>query len=738
VLPSLLTCTFLSWFSQSPGLAAEQDAAPIPERRQGAAEAPADAAGLTALLLERKDDADPELVRKLANLRSTEALDGLLRFYDVVGSLYMRRIALHGFALFDGVPEAEAKALQKLTDIATLSFETELRETAVDELAGCDAGRPFLAAIVASPADDAVRERALRHHVGSARPEDVEWYLRIWRSGAKKEKEKEKDKKEKDAGPEIRYTAPLKELAFEGLAASRTSEELVEATESKLVLVRKRALEELAARRDPATAECAEKRYGNHEERPDVRLLAAQLLLQEKGPKFADRLYKGATRGDVPLELAFGLADLLAGQDDPGLKNQVLKSLGQGQSLEKRFNLRMATRLPDPKVDKALLALCDDKEPAVALDALRAMGLRGNPTFVPRLEKVLKEEKDPAQLGAALESLNRIQGTDPAWRTHLAELTAHPAEIVRNAAVEALGKSKDTGQLEALLKALDHPSWTTRLAAARALEELHLEAGVGALCERVAKEEGRMASELADVLWRLTAQPFRADGTQWKRWWDDNGASFRFPSAEEFQARKQERELREAKQVSRSFRGVKVDSRFFGLRITSHHVAFVIDVSGSMEERVPGKGTDSKALTRIEVAREELIACMEALEAGTRFNILPFSNSATPWKEGAVECTEETFTEAKEFVEELGALGGTNIHDGFKQAFADPTVDTIFFLSDGEPSVGEVIDPVGIREAVQTWNENRGVVIHTISIGDRFPLLEWLAADSKGTYRTYP
>jgi len=39
---------------------------------------------------------------------------------------------------------------------------------------------------------------------------------------------------------------------------------------------------------------------------------------------------------------------------------------------------------------------------------------------------------------------------------------------------------------------------------------------------------------------------------------------------------------------------------------------------------------------------------------------------------------------------------------------------------------------------VQGWNHERGVVIHTISIGDRFPLLEWLAKDSGGTYRTYP
>lgn len=733
MIPALLlgTCLFLS---------PRQEGAP-PEAETAA---PLDAAGLTALLLASKDDADPEMVRRLANLKTSEALQGLQRFYDSVASLYMRRIAVRSFALFDGVPDAEGNALQKLTDVATLAFEPELREVAIDELSGCNGGRPFLAAIVTSAADETVRERALRHHVSGARPEDVDWYLRIYRSGETK-------KKEKGKGEEPLYPPPLKEIAFEGLASSRSIEELLEASEKRaeggmtgsspfgaFVLVRRRALEELAARRAPEVEDCAEKLYENRQERPDVRLLAAEILLAQRGEKFAERMFKHATRGEVPLELAFGIADLLIGLDDAGLRSQVVKGMTQGGPLEKRVHLRMAAKIPDPKVDKALLELSKDRDRLVTADALRTMGVRGNPTFVPRLEQVLKESTDILLLGAAIESLNRIRGSDPEWRAQLAALTASPQDVVRNSAVEALGKSKDPAQLTPLVQALAHPSWTTRLAAARGLEELRVPAGVGALCAQIGKEEGRMVTELADILWKLTAQPFRTDGKQWQRWWEKESANFVFPTPEEFQKRQRERDVREEKQVSQSFRGVKVDSRFFGLRITSHQVAFVVDISGSMEERLPGQEKSGGGPTRMEVARKELLACLEALEAGTRFNILPFSNSVLPWKDEAVECTEETFAEAKEFVEGLGALGGTNIHGGLKQAFDDPTVDTIFFLSDGEPSVGEVTDPTGIREEVQAWNKERGVVIHTISIGDRFPLLEWLAEDSQGNYRTYP
>jgi HEAT repeat protein len=700
---------------------------------------PSDAAALTAELLTRKDDVDPELVRRLSNLRTKEALDGLTRFYDAVESLYMRRIALHGFALFDGIAELEQDALQKLTDVATLAKESELRETAVDELGRCQGGRRFLAAIVDSTADDAVRERALRVHASEPRGEDVEWYLGIYRSDATKAKDKEREKRSKgkdERPPEPLYTPYLKALAYEGLVSARSVPELVTDTEAGIADVRRRALEELVARRAKEAPELAERVLEARGERPDVRLFAAEVLLDERGPKFAESLYKLARRG-VPLELAFGLADLLAEVDDASLRAQVVRNLGQGQEQEQRFHLRIAARIPDPKVDKALLELSKEKARDVAVDALRAMGTRGNPTFLPRLQEVLRSERDPARLTAAIEARSGIQGTDPAWRAELDGLTTHAEAKVRNAALEALGASQDPARVPVLVRALEHPDWSTRLVAAQGLERLRTVEGVGALCRRIPHEDGRLAAEFAEMLWRLTAKPFRGDTKQWARWWEEEGANFRFPTPEELQKRQRERELRADKEVTRSFRGVKVESRFFGLRIESHHVAFVVDVSGSMEWRLGGERA-TEGPKRLEVAKRELLACLEALESGTRFNILPFSSDVSPWHEGAVECTEETFAQATEFITELGARGGTNIYAGLRQAFADPEVDTIFFLSDGEPSQGEVVDTAAIREAVRGWNDKRGVVVHTISIGERFPLLEWLAVDSGGVYRTYP
>jgi len=55
-------------------------------------------------------------------------------------------------------------------------------------------------------------------------------------------------------------------------------------------------------------------------------------------------------------------------------------------------------------------------------------------------------------------------------------------------------------------------------------------------------------------------------------------------------------------------------------------------------------------------------------------------------------------------------------------------------MSDGEPSVGDVVDPLMIREHVKSWNEHRGIVLNTIAIGGQFQILEWLAEDSGGTH----
>jgi Mg-chelatase subunit ChlD len=164
-------------------------------------------------------------------------------------------------------------------------------------------------------------------------------------------------------------------------------------------------------------------------------------------------------------------------------------------------------------------------------------------------------------------------------------------------------------------------------------------------------------------------------------------------------------------------------------------VIFILDVSGSMSETLRSEYVGKTGKPRIDVAKQELATCIDSLEPQSLFNIIVFSSDVDTWLDGVASFSKSTKDEAKKFVGALGAGGATNLYDSLKHAFSDKDVDTIFVLSDGEPTAGEITDPTLIRDRVQQWNKTRRIVIHTIAVGGSFQVLEWLAADSGGTHK---
>jgi len=68
-------------------------------------------------------------------------------------------------------------------------------------------------------------------------------------------------------------------------------------------------------------------------------------------------------------------------------------------------------------------------------------------------------------------------------------------------------------------------------------------------------------------------------------------------------------------------------------------------------------------------------------------------------------------------------------------AMEDPDIDTIYLLTDGIPSSGELTNADDILDAVLRENRIRQVVIHCISIGLNSTLLKDLAAMTDGEYK---
>jgi hypothetical protein len=79
---------------------------------------------------------------------------------------------------------------------------------------------------------------------------------------------------------------------------------------------------------------------------------------------------------------------------------------------------------------------------------------------------------------------------------------------------------------------------------------------------------------------------------------------------------------------------------------------------------------------------------------------------------------------------------GTNIYEAsIKAVTIAPDLEAIYFLSDGELSVGET-NKGTIFRAVTRENQFRRISINCIAIGKDSPLMRDLARHNRGSYRT--
>jgi HEAT repeat protein len=639
-------------------------------------------------------------------------------------------------------------------DIATDSKDRDLRLEAVRDLGTCERlGPTFLAKIVDSPADDEVRAMAMELRCREPRAEDAEWYRAHYapggrdqdkRKGAQPKKGGKKPDGAGEAADGAESAVPrtlwkVRVAAFRAWSGFAKPAELIEALEDEEWGIRAAALEELERRQDPQAARLAKKRY---EDDKDVRVqeAAARIVGRAEGVKFGKQLLEDATKSMASPEFRAAIAEVIIELGDPDLPKKLGKLVGANSRGDQLFGLGLAGRAPaDAGLDKSIVKEIENNELIVACAAIRALGARRVESAQAALEELLadelgEEEQSEPLLVALLEALSALRTDDAEWNEQILAWATDARAELRNAAVIQLGLTAGATATDALVAALAHPAWTTRYAALSALAARPEPRVVDAIVRRMADESGRMLKECADAMYRLSGQTFGSNAEAWAKWWERAQATFEPISAE----RLAELEERRANELERQTTYVRKESEFFGLRIQSSRVIFVLDVSGSMNEFSAGRYEGQHGEPRIDVAKRELFKALEQLDPTTLFNVVTFESSVNPWLDQITDASPAHVAEAKDFVEELGALGGTNLYGALRVAFADPDVDTIYVLSDGEPSVGDVVDPQGIRERVQGWNERRGVRVNTIAVGGRFRILEWLAQDTGGVYLEFP
>lgn len=157
-------------------------------------------------------------------------------------------------------------------------------------------------------------------------------------------------------------------------------------------------------------------------------------------------------------------------------------------------------------------------------------------------------------------------------------------------------------------------------------------------------------------------------------------------------------------------------------------VTLVIDRSGSMRNE------------KIKQAKEAALQVIAGLKPGEAFNVLVYSNTVESFSVKPVIKTDKTEEAARQYIEGLTTVGGTNIHDALKTALAQqPTqgmLPIVLFLTDGLPTVGQRSE-LAIRElAIKANPFKRRVFTIGVGFDVNAPLLDKLAEVTRGKSET--
>ncbi len=261
-----------------------------------------------------------------------------------------------------------------------------------------------------------------------------------------------------------------------------------------------------------------------------------------------------------------------------------------------------------------------------------------------------------------------------------------------------------------------------------ALARMHDKRCIMPLITFLGREDiARLREDAQRALTSLTGLKHGPYPGPWKTWWDEHGEQFILPK----------------NPVPHTVSDQsKKGGTFYGIPTFSDRVLYIIDISGSMD-RVPRKEA-AKRQTKMDVAKRELMGAIHGLNPTDQFGVIFFNHSVIPWQSKAKTASEGTKKVIQGWVTKQKPVGGTNIHDALEAGFrfastvtGRPVVDTIFFLTDGRPTAGRLLDSKRILDAVREWNDSLKLRIHAVGIGEDHDadFMRELAQIGGGEYR---
>ena len=484
--------------------------------------------------------------------------------------------------------------------------------------------------------------------------------------------------------------------------------------------------------------------------------LAAPLFFQaEETVKDFKTFYRKEKDPMNKIELIHSLKDL----DHPGVAKVLIPILDDKNPDLAAAALQVVTQLPSSGSRLPLLEIVVEGKPKEVLQPLLRAAADGRWTeFAEANRGYLEAKEDGLRLWAV--TVAGSLGDSPSLEAICTLVTDDGHSLVRAAAVETvvqLGKGQEAVAGPPLVAALRDANVSVATAACVGLRTIRTKEALEPLIELLESGEGRVVEEVWPTLLEITDLQFSDDPSIWRTWWDQAKERYEIPSDADIAKRRAARA-----ETAALYHPQKAEADFMGVKTSSRQIVFVIDVSGSMEEEVIDRDAfrerGFRNFTKLEIVKEELSRSIEQLGDNVVFNIYSFATEVEPWRKKPVPANALNKRSAMAWVKKLKPIGGalasqrssaglrdsSGLEKGRTNTYAallaglgvsadpkkrgpmtelateDPekAADTMFFLSDGKPTVGEIVDTEDIKRAIAEINRFRKVVIHTIAIGD--------------------
>jgi len=290
--------------------------------------------------------------------------------------------------------------------------------------------------------------------------------------------------------------------------------------------------------------------------------------------------------------------------------------------------------------------------------------------------------------------------------------------LVVSALADELGRRSGPRDLAVLEKLATSKMYAeqfpVRRAVVQAIANVPRKEAIGVMIKLLPGIQGEAQADALHFLTAITGQQHAGNIPNWQKWWQDEGQSFAYP----------------ASVVKTNVRKVplQTSSMYYEIPIYARRLVFVMDTSGSM------------AGERLAAAKRELASAIMGLGENTQFTVLVFNGNVFAWQKRLVPANSASKRQAVAFVEGQQAQSQTSSYNALEMALTFDA-EAIYFLTDGAPSSGKIVNPPEIVAAISKINRAKRESIYTIGIGvgpqgglfDMF--LSALAEQNLGEYR---